>query len=650
MTLPAPNLDDRRFQDLVDDAKRYVQTHCPQWSDHNVSDPGVTLVETFAMMTDQLFYRLNRVPDRLYLRFLELLGLRFVRPTAAATEVTFWLSAPQEETVLVPAGTEVATRRTAAEEAIRFETTEALDIVPCAMAALAVQTTDAGGVADRTDDWRVGTGVAAFSAVPVQEDALLVGLSDAVPRCAVTLRLQCEALGAGIRPEDPPWVWEAWNGGYWEPCELEAGDDTTGGFNQPGDIVLHVPPSHRTSVLAGHRAGWLRCRFTQLHEGQRLYDEPPIIHRIAAFTIGGTIPAAHQETVRDEVLGLSGGVPGQRFRLARGPVLTGPVQVEVAGAAGWRPWLEVTEFDDGDGESEQFCVDVVSGEIVFAPAVREADGSVRRLGAVPPAAAPIRVTYRVGGGSRGNVLRGALRTLRTSLPMVTRVENRRPASGGVDGEDLDGARRRAPAFLRTRDRAVTRADYEYLARDADPRVARVRALTGHDDEPGVIRVVLVPTLSGDPARPPARVADFAPSRELLSRVAAHLDERRVLGTRLIVSPPHFQWVSAEVSLRIPPTVDVGRVRQDALAALYRYLHPLSGGPDGSGWPFGRSVTSGELLGVLQHDLGIEIPDAVHLYRAEPGARTRATGWTNKVEIGPGVLPFSFEHTAVPVTA
>ena len=63
MSLPAPNLDDRRFQDLVDDAKRMVQQRCPEWTDHNVSDPGVTLIETVAYMVDQLIYRLNRVPN-----------------------------------------------------------------------------------------------------------------------------------------------------------------------------------------------------------------------------------------------------------------------------------------------------------------------------------------------------------------------------------------------------------------------------------------------------------------------------------------------------------------------------------------------------------------------------------------------------------
>lgn len=647
MTLPAPNLDDRRFQDLVDDAKRYVQTHCPQWTDHNVSDPGITLIETFAMVTDQLLYRLNRVPDRLYLQFVELLGLEFVRPTSATTQVTFWLSAPQPDVVQVPAGTEIATRRTPVDEAVLFETTEQLAIVPCALAALAVQPEGAPQPEDRTDVWRVGREpVAAFSSLPVLGDAVMFGLSAAVPRCAVTLRLTCEARGAGIVPDDPPWVWEAWNGGYWEPCELEPGDDTTGGFNQPGDVLLHVPASHRPATFAGHRAGWLRCRFTRLHDRQSVYDEPPMIHRAEAFTVGGTIGAAHQETVRDEVLGISAGVPGQRFPLSRGPVLTGPVHVEVAGSEGWRRWDQVDDFDLSGPGDEHVALEAVTGEVVFGPATRQLDGTTRSLGAVPPAGAPIRATYRVSGGSRGNVLRGAIRTLRSQVPTVARVENRRPAAGGVDGEDVAGARERAPAFLRTRDRAVTRADYEYLARAADPRVARVRALAGADDEPAVIRLLVVPAWSGNPEEQP-RPGEFRPGNELLARVAEDLDTRRVLGTRLVVSPPHYQWVSPEVAVRVPPGGDGGRIARDAVAVLHRYLHPLQGGPDGKGWPFGRSVTSGELLGTLQRRLGVEVPEAVRLYRVDPATRSRSGGWTNKLELGPGVLPFSVDPTVVP---
>src|SRR3954449_2827863 len=126
MTLPAPNLDDRRFQDLVDDAKRMVQRKWPEWTgwtDHNVSDPGVTLIETFAFMVDQLLYRLNRVPDRTYVKLLDLIGLQLHPPTGALAPVTFWLSAPQRSTISVPAMTEVATERTETADAVVFATT-----------------------------------------------------------------------------------------------------------------------------------------------------------------------------------------------------------------------------------------------------------------------------------------------------------------------------------------------------------------------------------------------------------------------------------------------------------------------------------------------------------------------------------------------
>ena len=143
MALPSPNLDDRRFQQFVDDAKRYIQQRCPEWTDHNVSDPGVTLIEAFAQMVDQLIYRLNRVPDLNYVKFLELIGVELRPPAAARGMVTFWLSSPQPQTVLVRAETEVATPRTDTDEPVVFSTIADLDIVPCEFAGVA--TAPAGG-------------------------------------------------------------------------------------------------------------------------------------------------------------------------------------------------------------------------------------------------------------------------------------------------------------------------------------------------------------------------------------------------------------------------------------------------------------------------------------------------------------------------
>ena len=119
MTLPAPNLDDRRFQELVDEAKRMVQRRCPEWTDHNVSDPGVTLIETFALHgrpADLPGEPGPRTP--MYIKFLDLLGVQMFPPTAATQRRSG--CRPPSGRRHVPPGTSVATVRTETEEAVSF--------------------------------------------------------------------------------------------------------------------------------------------------------------------------------------------------------------------------------------------------------------------------------------------------------------------------------------------------------------------------------------------------------------------------------------------------------------------------------------------------------------------------------------------------
>ncbi|HMQ35597.1 MAG TPA: putative baseplate assembly protein, partial [Chloroflexaceae bacterium] len=89
MPLPTPNLDDRRFQELVDDARRAIPRYCPEWTDHNVHDPGITLIELFAHMVETMLFRLNRVPEKSYITFMELMGVRLQEAAAARTDLTF---------------------------------------------------------------------------------------------------------------------------------------------------------------------------------------------------------------------------------------------------------------------------------------------------------------------------------------------------------------------------------------------------------------------------------------------------------------------------------------------------------------------------------------------------------------------------------
>lgn len=638
MVLPTPNLDDRRFQQLVDEAKRYVQQSCPEWTDHNVSDPGVTLIETFAHMVDQLVYRLNRVPDKNYLAFLDLLGVRLFPPTAAKAHVTFWLSAPQPETVLLPAGTEVATVAGDTAEAVVFATTDELPIVPSSLARLVTRSAD-GDHVDRTRDLHAGNDVPCFQAAPAVGDATLFGLSAAVPRCAVVLRLDSQVEGIGVDPRQPPLVWEAWDGQAWVACTTD--DDSTGGLNRPGEVMLHVPAGHTASVVSGHRAGWLRCRVTEPLPGQPFYAESPTVREAEAFTIGGTTSVEHAEVETDVPLGESAGVPGQRFTLPTSPVLLDgdPVVVQVAAGAGWEDWTVVEDFGSSGPDDRHVVLDASGGEFLFPPAVREADGSLRRYGAVPPKGAVIRVPrYRTGGGRAGNVARGAISVLRSSEPYVSQVENREAAIGGVDAETVAEAKLRVPHQMRVQERAVTAADYELIARQAVPSLARVRCLPA-GGEAGGARVLLVPDAVADEGDR-LRFEQLVPSQEVLATVARRLEERRLLGTRLVVEPPRYQGIT--VVARLVTTERTNQVHEAALAALYRYLNPLRGGPDGAGWAFGRSVQFGEIFAVLQRVADVALVEEVRLFPANPLTGERGAP-VERLELAPNALVFSHQH-------
>jgi predicted phage baseplate assembly protein len=643
MALPAPNLDDRRFQSLVDDAKRLVQRRCPEWTDHNVSDPGVALIETFAYMTDQLLYRLNRVPERNYVKFLDLVGVHLFPPTAASTDVTFWLSAPQPSTVPVALGVEVSTPRTDSDTPpITFTTTDELEIVPCEMTYIC--SIPAGGTwRNHTDSINLSP-VQAFSPQPVPDETLLIGLSAAVPRCAVNLRMDCRIEGIGVDPTWPPLIWEAYDGDDWFECEVDR--DTTGGLNRAGDVVLHVPASHAMALEHQLRAGWIRARLTTPQEDQPFYSNSPLIRRVEAFTIGGTVGAVQAEVIEEEIIGMSEGVPGQFYEVARPPVVPSgeAIVLEVSDdEEGWQEWTAVRDFGQSTATDRHFVLDPVSGEVRLGPAVRTPQGEMVQYGEVPAKGTILRIRrYHSGGGRQGNISARAIRVCRASIPFVTSVENRGPATGGVDGEEIEEAKIRGPLSLRTLGRAVTAEDYEQLAREAAPEAARIKAVPAiTDEEAGGVRVLLVPAIA-DEADGRLSFEQLVPPAPMLSAVAEHLDARRMIGARVMVESPAFQGVTVVAMMRARPWADPARLQRSATNALYAYLHPISGGMDGKGWPFGRPVHMGEIYALLQRLPGSELVEDVRLFAANPltGERGQAA---QRVEVAPNALVFSYEH-------
>ena len=611
MSLPVPNLDDRHFQDIVDEAKRLIPVYCPEWTNHNVSDPGVALIELFAWMTEMTLFRLNQVPDVFYTHMLNLLGFEPFPASAARTDLTFWLSGPAEEAIVVPEGTEVATSGDVGEPRVFATVSDLVIAQPTLMAAVTSPAPDS--YVDVWDDLRIEQGsVVCFPDEPLAPGGTFyLGFDRSLAGNAIRLTIKANVEGIGVLPDNPPLVWEVWEGEGWVRARVHS--DSTGGLNRDGNVVLLIPAAHEALTLGRNRAFWVRARLTVPQSGQPFYRASPQLRTVHAASVGGSVAAEHSQAVHDEVLGTSTGRPDQRFELDFAPILErrDNERIIVSSATGIQEWTEVDSFVDSGPDDRHFTWSSSTGTVTFGPSIRYADGSTRQHGAVPPENARIIANkYRHGGGVAGNVGSGRITALRSTIAFISRVDNFEPATGGVDPETIEGAKRRAPQTLRAGARAVTAADFERLAAEADPAVARVRCLPP-ETSGRPVRLLVVPSVKSQPDQ--QHLDDFALSPLLLQRLATHLDERRILGATVEIGTPYYQGVTVAAMIVARPGRPASLVRDRALAAVYRYVNPLVGGPDGTGWPFDADLSAANVFQVLEAVEGIERVEEVLLF-------------------------------------
>ena len=636
MTLPAPNLDDRGFQDLVDEAKRFVQLRNPEWTDHNVSDPGVTLIETFAFLVDQLIYRLNRVPDLHYVKFLELLGERMLAPSAARTSLEFGLSIAQPQDVVIPRGSLVSTVRIGEGLPTTFSTTEDLTIASVSVSEILTKHVD-GGFESVEEARNRRVEFPAFSPEPKVGDGLYIGLSQPAPQNFVRLVYgqDDEVEGIGIDPLNPPLAYSAWNGSEWVHCPVIS--DESAGLNKEDPVVIFIP-SHARSTLGGVPAAWIRVEIVPTVGDQPAYIKTPEIYGVEAEAIGGVVGAAHCEPVENEIIGPCSGTPGDRLTLSQYPLVAGQqdLVIEVSGSQGWQTWRRVATFADSEPTDRHFTVDEVTGELRFGPAIRNADGSVRLYGATPEVGAMVRIPrYLIGGGNHGNVDANTLTVMESDIPFVQTVTNPRAAAGGIDAETVENVKERAAISVRTQMRAVTPRDYELLTRQAAPSMARVSCVDATSlGKPGHVLVQVVPSVAED-------VSDFAllqPRPEELELITSYLDARRPVGAIVHVEPPRYIGVGVAVRFALEPGASKVRVSDEMDLAIRRFVHPTLGGYDGRGWPFGRALLLGDIHAVLQRTPGVQYIDVVRLAQIDIVTGLRGEP-SDRVQPGPRDLLF-----------
>jgi hypothetical protein len=636
MPIRNPILDDRSYQQLRDELVLRIPVYTPEWTDHNPSDPGITLIELFSFLGENLLYRFNQIPEAARLEFLRLLQIPLRPATPAKALVTFTTN--KAPGVLVTNGAELTAGK------LSFETETEVKVWPVSFTAVgrkqspepdrdkepevyqfAVSVLDAIGPLAREQrlvyykndpvdlnnppvDFNETVDGRIWIAVVLEKDAIVKELDGALLNVGVVLDPVFAAMdqvracpGAGFIAKAPAVEWKVSTGklkdGKPQYVSIVQAGDTTRGLTQDGVVRLRLPQDiKQVGVFAPDDPA-------QLGTG----DFPPVLDEetekkilcwIYGFRHDGSgfgkvlyIGANAAETVqtkkaRTEFLGTGNAQPNQRFKLVYTPVIAGSLKLDVEEGTRWVEWKEVDGFHASEADDRHFVVDPEAGEVRFGNGLQ---------GLPPQIGQRIRAReYRFGGGVEGNVAPKAISKVVAFSDV--KVTNPLRAQGGAAAEAIAEGLNRIPGELRRRDRAVTQTDFQELAlQTPGADVGRAECLprfhppTRKSEAAGINTVVVWPRV--DAAHPNAPV----PDRNMLRTVCQWLDLRRLVTTELYVIPPTYRKVAVSVALEVKDGYGIEAVRNWVELVLRQYLAPLPPyGPEGQGWPLGRKVHGPEL--------------------------------------------------------
>ena len=452
-----------------------------------------------------------------------------------------------------------------------------------------------------------------FEPVDDRTPALHLGFTERLPSGLVSLFTAISAAAAAEDDPGPsPFSWEYLSDRGW--LQLAVVDESSG-FTTSGVIQFVGPADAVDRPGPGGARYWYRARVKDgLERPARALDS----------LLANTLWGRQGESTQDDRLGVSSGEPDQVLVFAPGktPVLGGQ-RLEVREWAGSGPgWQDVTadlppddvrlDTDPATGAVRRVWITwheqphlLASGELDRHYLIERATGYVRfgdgRHGRIPLAGGPVRASYAVGGGVAGNVPRGVITELRTGIAGLQSVTNSVAAQGGTATEALGMTERRAPQRMRHRGRAVSREDYEWLAYEASPEVARARCLpvTGSSGQVSRGEVTLTIAPWSLDQRP-------EPTVELLTRVRAALTAQLPAGLApgLHLVAPMYSTVTVHATVATLRGVDPAAVDERMRTSLSTYLHPLTGGT-GDGWGFGQPVYISAVAGLLEAVPGVD---------------------------------------------
>lgn len=202
----------------------------------------------------------------------------------------------------------------------------------------------------------------------------------------------------------------------------------------------------------------------------------------------------------------------------------------------------------------------------------------------------------------------------------------------VAGLDFKDAQALTVSLLKERWRAITAEDFEHLVlgMKQEPHVAarvtclpevNLEAADPYKPRKGHVSVILVPRLTEEAP---------IPSDDFIQATLDFLDQRRLITTRVHVVPPSYTRICVQIEV-VPLFMESREdLKHDIETALKTFFHPLDGGGDSLGWPFGRPVYASEVYQVIEALTGVDYVNSLYLFKEESGLFVDAG---NRIDIG-----------------
>ena len=314
--------------------------------------------------------------------------------------------------------------------------------------------------------------------------------------------------------------------------------------------------------------------------------------------------AKNSVTISNEILGSSNHTPNLKFQLTQTPVLKnqqiivhesqlvpneereilfaeeGNDAIFSENEKTWVRWHEVLDFSGSTPFSRHYMLNRQDGTITFGDGVK---------GMVPAAGKDniVAKMYTSGGGRSGNVSVGTVSSLTTNIANIDSVNNYAAALGGNDQESLDDAVRRGPQTIKSKDRVVTKEDYEWLALMASQEVAKAKYINSNRGE---VTIAIVPRDE----------EEIYPKKALLDNVREYLQRRALITITegIHVIGPRYQKVNITTEIVPSSVTEIAQIEEKCLRFLSNFLHPTKGGRDKDGWEFGARILIADVVRIL----------------------------------------------------